>query len=303
MTTPTPPASCESRSTLDSTPPLFGEAGAVGVRHEDGSTTAGWSTPSRKLEVYSTAMRDWGWSEHATPGYIPSHVARSQIDLDAGDLVLIPTFRLPTLIHTRSGNAKYLNEISNTHPLWLNSVDAARHGVATGDLVRLYTSIGHLVARVWVTEGIRPGCARSPTTWAAGACTTPRAAGGCRGWSTSPIPTGRTRGGCATAAGWSPSPPTTRTRSGSGGPTPACTRTSRSGSSPTRGRGMHCWLQKVRLEPARADDRYGDVYVDADRSQQVYRDWLAKTRPRVGPGDNDDPSSRCGRSSRSDVPS
>ena len=36
-------------------------------------------------------------------------------------MVLVPTFRLPTLIHTRSGNAKYLNEISNSHPLWLNS--------------------------------------------------------------------------------------------------------------------------------------------------------------------------------------
>ena len=36
-------------------------------------------------------------------------------------MVLIPTFRLPTLIHTRSGNAKYLNEISNTHPVWIHA--------------------------------------------------------------------------------------------------------------------------------------------------------------------------------------
>ena len=65
-------------------------------------------------------------------------------------------------IHTRSGNAKYLNELSNSHPLWLNSRDAQAHGVTSGDLVRLNTSIGYLVARVWVTEGIRPGvCALS----------------------------------------------------------------------------------------------------------------------------------------------
>ncbi|MPY85228.1 MAG: molybdopterin-dependent oxidoreductase, partial [Actinophytocola sp.] len=148
--------------TLDSVAPVFGEAGAVGVRHEDGDVTFGWPTPSRKLEVYATAMRDWDQAEHATPGYIRSHVARSEIDLDAGELVLVPTFRLPTLIHTRSGNAKYLNEISNTHPLWLNSTDAARHGVRTDDLVRISTEIGYFVARVWVTEGIRPGvCALS----------------------------------------------------------------------------------------------------------------------------------------------
>ena len=44
-------------------------------------------------------------------------------------MVLLPTFRLPTLIHTRSGNAKWLYEISHTNPLWLHPEDAARLGV------------------------------------------------------------------------------------------------------------------------------------------------------------------------------
>ena len=48
-----------------------------------------------------------------------ARVAHAAIDTEAGEMVLVPTFRLPTLIHTRSGNAKYLNEISNTHPLWM----------------------------------------------------------------------------------------------------------------------------------------------------------------------------------------
>ena len=86
-----------------------------------------------------------------------SHVAHSEIDTEAGEMVLVPTFRLPTLIHTRSGNAKYLNEISNTHPLWVNAGDAERLGIGTGDLVRVTTRIGHFVARVWATQGIRPG--------------------------------------------------------------------------------------------------------------------------------------------------
>src|SRR5699024_1986694 len=33
----------------ESTPPLVGEAGSVGVELEDGSKVAGWLTPSRKL--------------------------------------------------------------------------------------------------------------------------------------------------------------------------------------------------------------------------------------------------------------
>jgi hypothetical protein len=42
---------------------------------------------------------------------------------------------------------------------------------------------------------------------------------------------------------------------------------------------MHCWHQKVRLEPAHEGDRYGDVVVDTAKSHAIYREWLARTRP------------------------
>ena len=41
--------------------PLVGEAGAVGIEMEDGSKVAGWLTPSRKLELYSPSMAEFGW--------------------------------------------------------------------------------------------------------------------------------------------------------------------------------------------------------------------------------------------------
>jgi hypothetical protein len=47
---------------------------------------------------------------------------------------------------------------------------------------------------------------------------------------------------------------------------------------------MHCWLQKVRMEKAHPDDRYGDVYVDTTKSMSVYRQWLARARATQGPG-------------------
>jgi hypothetical protein len=43
--------------------------------------------------------------------------------------------------------------------------------------------------------------------------------------------------------------------------------------------GMHCWHQKVRLEPAREGDRYGDVVVDTAKSHAIYRQWLDRARP------------------------
>ena len=49
--------------------------------------------------------------------------------------------------------------------------------------------------------------------------------------------------------------------------------------------GMHCWHQKVRLEPARPGDRYGDIFVDTKKSMEVYEKWLAMARP-ASPGEH-----------------
>ncbi len=197
--------------------------------------------------------------------------------------MLVPTFRLPTLIHTRSGNAKYLNEISNSHPLWLNPADARRHRVTTGDLVRVSTSIGHFVCRVWVTEGIRPGvCALSHHLgrWRLHE-------GGGSHWTTAlaellrPSPSSwllRYRGGITPFA--SSDPDSQRIDWDD----PGVHQNLAFPVQPDPWSGMHCWLQKVHLERAQPDDRYGDVLVDMERSRQAYREWLALARPRLGPG-------------------
>ena len=45
-----------------------------------------------------------------------------------------------------------------------------------------------------------------------------------------------------------------------------------------------CWHQAVYLEKAHPEDRYGDIYVDSEKSKEVYRRWLEMTRP--GPLEN-----------------
>jgi len=124
-------------------------------RYEEASV--GIKTPSGKLEIFSSTLDEWGWGEHAIPEYMRSQIHWRELDEAAGEMVLLPTFRLPTLVHTRSGNAKWLQEISHTNPLWIHFRDAERLGVATGDLVRVTTRIGYFVSRAWVTEGIHPG--------------------------------------------------------------------------------------------------------------------------------------------------
>ena len=43
--------------------------------------------------------------------------------------------------------------------------------------------------------------------------------------------------------------------------------------------GQHCWHQAVRVRPAEAGDRYGDISVDTARARAVYAKWLGFTRP------------------------
>ncbi|MCA1592046.1 MAG: formate dehydrogenase, partial [Acidobacteria bacterium] len=126
----------------------------VGVRVDE-QLLRGFPTPSGRLEFYSRTLADWGWHEYSTPVYIKSHIHPDK--LNPGQTVLISTFRLPMQIHTRSANAKWLNEIAHTNPLWIHPKHAAELKLRTGDLVRVSTEIGHFVVRAWVTEGIKPG--------------------------------------------------------------------------------------------------------------------------------------------------
>ncbi|MCS7051915.1 MAG: formate dehydrogenase, partial [Thermomicrobium sp.] len=224
------------------------------------------------------------WPEYAIPCTIESHVDPSRIDVAKGEMVLLPNFRVPTLIHTRSGNAKWLNELTHSNPLWLHPSDAERIGVRTGDLVRVETEIGHFVDRVWVTEAIRPGvaaCSHHLGRW--------RLAEGTGGerWTTALVHIERLSDGRYRL----------RHRQGvrpfaSDDPDSQLVFWSDAGVhqnltfpvQPDPISGQHCWHQKVRIVKAGPDDRYGDVVVDTRKSLDVYRRWLALTRPAPGPG-------------------
>jgi hypothetical protein len=48
--------------------------------------------------------------------------------------------------------------------------------------------------------------------------------------------------------------------------------------------GANCWLQKVRIEKAHADDKYGDVVADTNKAHEIYKQWKATCRPVQGAG-------------------
>jgi anaerobic selenocysteine-containing dehydrogenase len=241
---------------------------------------AGFNTPSRKLEFYSPTMHEWGYGEHALPGYIRSHVHWRNLSVE--QMVLMPTFRLPTLIHTRSGNAKWLQEISHTNPLWIHPSDAERLGVGNGSLVRVSTRIGYFILRAWVTEGIHPGivaCSHHVGRWRLH-----KGSGGHR-QASAHVELVRREGTflfrqkSGVRRFESIDPDTSRIWWKEVGVNQNLTFPVQ----PDPISGMHCWHQKVLVGSAQPDDRYGDVFVDTNRAREVYAEWLRLTRPAPGP--------------------
>jgi anaerobic selenocysteine-containing dehydrogenase len=261
--------------------PVSTEMGrAIGVMI-DGNAKFGFRTPSRKLEFFSSTLRDFGWDEIAIPQYIRSHVHSSNIDRSAGEFVLISTYRLPTLIHTRSGNAKWLMEISHSNPTWIHTSDAEQLGLNAGDLVRVETEIGYFVDKVWVTEGIRPGviaCSHHLGRWRlaegdgvsqlASALVKLEESDG--DWQLRQL---RGAGPYASA-----DPDTSRIWWSDAGVHQNLTFPVQ----PDPVSGNHCWHQKVRVTRAQPGDRYGDIHADTRKSHEVFERWLAMSRPPKG---------------------
>jgi anaerobic selenocysteine-containing dehydrogenase len=249
----------------------------------DGVACAGFNTPSRRLEFYSPTLVAWGWSEHAIPKYEPGHVYWKDLKRSEGEFDLLPNFRLPTLVHTRS-TVKWLYEISHNNPLWISTADATAQGIKTGDLVKVRTSIGYFVTRAWVTEGIRPGVLGM--SHHLGRWRLQEDAGAARNASAL-VSIAREVGGRyrmrqvhGAAPFQSSDPDSQRIWWSEIGVHQNLTFPVQ----PDPVSGMHCWHQRVRLEAAGPDDRYGDIEVDTHLAHQAYKEWMRRTRPAPGPG-------------------
>ncbi|MCK6439350.1 MAG: molybdopterin-dependent oxidoreductase [Planctomycetes bacterium] len=259
---------------------LTGDGRTLGVM-VDGVAYEGFPTPSRRMEIWSGSMKEHGWpeKEYTLPFTIKSHVHPDNVDRDKGEMCLIPTFRLPTLIHTRTGQAKWLNEISNMNPLWMHPDDLKRYQLRNGDLVRVNTEIGYFVDRVWATEAIKPGicaCSHHMGRW--------RRPGDPNGnrysanlvdivetakgqWKMTPL--------SAPKPFKSNDPDSERIFWGTGG----VHQNAAAPIHPDPVSGGNCWLQKIRIEKAKPSDNYGDVVADTDKAHEVYLQWKALCRP------------------------
>ena len=284
------PSGPEAGFTSDDYDRVSDSAGAVIGLKVDDQFKVGFDTPSRKLEFFSETLSQWGWpeKENVIPWSVKSHVDPANIDREKGEMILLPNFRLPTLIHTRSANAKWLYEISHKNPIWMNPDDAKRIGVDTGELARVDTEIGYFIDSVWVTEGIKPGVIAISHHLGRWRLQEDKSIS--RGSSNLVELNDDGKGGFRLrvlhgAQAWKSSDPdTSRIWWSDVGVTQNLTHAVH----PDPVSGVHCWLQKAKVRKANTDEQAGDVFVDTNKSMEKYCEWLKLARPaeQVSPDGN-----------------
>ena len=263
----------------------FVKEGKVVAVRDNGIAVAGFPTPSKKQEFYSDTMVQWKWDDQTIPGYIKSHIHPDSLDRSRNEYVLVPTFRLPTLIHSRSGNAKWLAEISHRNPVWMHPKTAAHIGLKrSGDLVKVETDIGYFIDKVWITEAIKPdvvACSHHTGRWRRSQDPSGNS------WMTSKVKIVESSKGKWKMELLDMVQPFKSLDSDSkriwwrdGGVHQNITFPVH----PDPISGMHCWHQKVKLSLPGPDEKYGDIQVDTNRSFEIYKEWLKMARP--GPGPN-----------------
>ena len=233
---------------------------------------SGFPTPSRRQEIYSQTMVDFGYPEHATPGYrIKSHVHPENLK-EENEYILLPNFRLPTHIHSRSANSKWLAEIAHRNPIWIHTKDAKKLKITNGDLLKIETEIGWFVDKVWVTEAIKPGvvaCSHHIGRWR-------RAQDLGNRFMTNTVNISSLGNGkykMETVKGVRPwktkDSDTNRIWWRDGGVHQNITHAV----NPDPISGAHCWLQKVTISKPELNEKYGDIFVDTNKSFEHFKKW------------------------------
>lgn len=132
-------------------------------KYEEG----GFNTPSKKLEIYSGVLEDYGYDP--LPVYVePAESPLSNMDLASEYPYTLSTgARYLEYYHSRYRNIEHLNEYKNNYePKARIHPEAAKlEGIQDGDMVRIESLRGGIVLKAEITEEILPATIIVPHGW------------------------------------------------------------------------------------------------------------------------------------------
>jgi len=125
----------------------------------------GFSTPTGKIELYSTMMEEWGYDPLPKYREIPeSPVSKPQT---AGEYpyILITGVRSPVFFHSEHRMVPWLREIHPDPIVEIHPEAAEKHGIKDGHWVFIESPRGRIKQRAKLTTGIAPGVIAAQHGW------------------------------------------------------------------------------------------------------------------------------------------
>jgi anaerobic selenocysteine-containing dehydrogenase len=116
----------------------------------------GFSTPTGKVELYSTVLEKWGHDPLPKYTEIPeSPVSRPDL-LEDYPYILNAGLRTPTFFHSANRNIPWLREIRPDPIVEIHPETAGKHGIEEGDWVYITSPRGRAKERAKLNDGIDP---------------------------------------------------------------------------------------------------------------------------------------------------
>ncbi len=103
------------------------------------------------FELYSELLKIKGWPPLPTFMAIPEHQ-----NMGSDDLILT-TYKVPVMTHSRTANCKWLSEIYHDNPAKINTATAKKLGIKDGARIKIKSTVGEFKTTAMVTESIVPG--------------------------------------------------------------------------------------------------------------------------------------------------
>ena len=116
----------------------------------------GFSTPTGKVELYSTALEKWGYDPLPKYTEIPeSPVSRPDL-MEKYPYILNAGFRTPTFFHSANRMIPWLREIRPDPIMEIHPETAKKQGIEQGDWVYIESPRGRVKERAKLNDGIDP---------------------------------------------------------------------------------------------------------------------------------------------------
>ena len=116
----------------------------------------GFSTPTRKVELYSTVLEKWGHDSLPQYREVPeSPISAPELFKDY-PYILNAGLRTPTFFHSANRNIPWLREIRPDPLVEIHPATAKKHGIEEGQWVSIESPRGRVRERARLTDSIDP---------------------------------------------------------------------------------------------------------------------------------------------------